>query len=68
MCRHSSPLAEISDAWLDHKSGSEKGFSLGYFDDDYMERFDVAVMKKMVRLLPSPTCGVGLTNTKSPST
>lgn len=39
-------LREISDAWLDHKSGSEKGFSLGYFDDDYMQRFDVAVIKK----------------------
>ncbi|MEJ5899107.1 bifunctional lysylphosphatidylglycerol flippase/synthetase MprF [Ochrobactrum teleogrylli] len=38
-------LREISDAWLDFKSGSEKGFSLGYFDDDYMQRFDVAVLK-----------------------
>jgi phosphatidylglycerol lysyltransferase len=38
-------LREISDAWLDFKSGSEKGFSLGYFDDDYMKRFDVAVLK-----------------------
>ncbi len=39
-------LREISDAWLDHKSGSEKGFSLGYFNDDYIRRFDVAVLKK----------------------
>ena len=38
-------LREISDAWLDFKSGSEKGFSLGYFDDEYMKRFDVAVLK-----------------------
>ncbi|MBR7651807.1 bifunctional lysylphosphatidylglycerol flippase/synthetase MprF [Brucella oryzae] len=39
-------LREISDAWLDFKSGSEKGFSLGYFDDEYMKRFDVAVLKQ----------------------
>lgn len=39
-------LREISDAWLDFKSGSEKGFSLGYFDDAYLKRFDMAVLKK----------------------
>ncbi|NYD84248.1 phosphatidylglycerol lysyltransferase [Ochrobactrum intermedium] len=39
-------LQEISDAWLDFKSGSEKGFSLGYFDEEYMKRFDVAVLKR----------------------
>ncbi|MBC2885406.1 bifunctional lysylphosphatidylglycerol flippase/synthetase MprF [Ochrobactrum sp. CM-21-5] len=38
-------LREISDAWLDFKSGSEKGFSLGYFDDEYIKRFDLAVLK-----------------------
>lgn len=39
-------LRAISDAWLDHKSGSEKGFSLGYFNDEYLKRFDIAVLKK----------------------
>lgn len=39
-------LREISDAWLDFKSGSEKGFSLGYFDEDYLRRFDLAVLRK----------------------
>ncbi len=39
-------LREISDAWLEFKSGSEKGFSLGYFDEAYMKRFDVAVLKR----------------------
>lgn len=38
-------LREISDAWLEFKSGSEKRFSLGYFNDEYMKRFDVAVLK-----------------------
>ncbi len=39
-------LRVISDAWLDFKSGSEKSFSLGYFDEDYLRRFDMAVLKK----------------------
>lgn len=39
-------LRAISDTWLDFKSGSEKGFSLGYFDDDYMMRFDLVVLKQ----------------------
>lgn len=39
-------LREISDAWLDFKSGSEKRFSLGYFDEDYLRQFDFAIMKK----------------------
>lgn len=39
-------LREISDAWLEFKSGSEKGFSLGYFDDEYIKRFDLAVLKQ----------------------
>lgn len=39
-------LRYISDTWLDFKSGSEKRFSLGYFDDDYLKHFDTAVMKK----------------------
>ena len=39
-------LREISDAWLEFKSGSEKGFSLGYFDEDYLKRFDLAVLRQ----------------------
>lgn len=38
-------LREISDAWLAFKSGSEKRFSLGYFDETYLKRFDLAVLK-----------------------
>ncbi|WP_234821964.1 phosphatidylglycerol lysyltransferase domain-containing protein [Brucella neotomae] len=44
----------MSDAWLDHKSGSEKGFSLGYFNDEYLKRFDIAVLKKDGESLLSP--------------
>ena len=34
------------NAWLNRKARHEKGFSLGYFDEDYMSEFDCAVLKK----------------------
>jgi phosphatidylglycerol lysyltransferase len=37
-------LKEISDAWLAEKNTREKGFSLGFFDPDYLRRFPVAVV------------------------
>ena len=39
-------LRAVSDDWLAIKSGSEKRFALGYFDDDYMRCFDCAVVRK----------------------
>ncbi len=39
-------LREISDLWLGDKSAGEKGFSLGYFDEDYLSRFDLAIIRK----------------------
>ncbi len=39
-------MRAVSDAWLDMKSGAEKGFSLGYFDPAYLSNFDHAVMRK----------------------
>lgn len=38
-------LARVSDAWLQHKRTSEKGFSLGAFDRDYLRNFDIAVVR-----------------------
>lgn len=38
-------LEAISDAWLADKAGSEKGFSLGYFDARYLSNFDCAVVR-----------------------
>lgn len=37
-------LKAISDAWLGHQKRHEKGFSLGFFDDDYLSRFDCALV------------------------
>jgi phosphatidylglycerol lysyltransferase len=38
-------LRQVSDEWLKLKGTSEKGFSLGFFDDGYLARFPVAVME-----------------------
>lgn len=37
-------LKSISDAWLATKSSSEKGFSLGYFSEEYLLRTDMALV------------------------
>lgn len=44
-------LKAISDAWLGEKAGSEKGFSLGYFDADYLRRLPVAVLERDGRVV-----------------
>ncbi|RAI01028.1 bifunctional lysylphosphatidylglycerol flippase/synthetase MprF [Acuticoccus sediminis] len=38
-------LRAISDAWLAQQKGREKGFSLGFWSDPYIERFDQAVIE-----------------------
>ncbi len=37
-------LAALSDAWLAERHTREKGFSLGFFDVDYLERFPLALV------------------------
>ena len=39
-------LREVSDDWLKEKSTAEKGFSLGFFDEEYLARFPVAVVER----------------------
>jgi phosphatidylglycerol lysyltransferase len=43
-------LRAISDEWLALKGASEKGFSLGFFDEEYLRRFPVAVLEVDGRL------------------
>lgn len=38
-------LRRISDDWLASKSTSEKGFSVGSFSEDYLRRFDIALVR-----------------------
>jgi len=38
-------LRQISDSWLLGKNTHEKGFSLGFFDETYLRRTDIAVVR-----------------------
>jgi phosphatidylglycerol lysyltransferase len=44
-------LRAVSDEWLAAKPGGEKGFSLGFFDDDYLRRFPIAVVERDARVV-----------------
>lgn len=44
-------LAAVSNAWLEEKSGGEKGFSLGSFDPEYLKRFPVALVEAEGRIV-----------------
>ena len=44
-------LRAVSDAWLADKRTREKGFSLGFFAEEYMQRFPIAVVKKDDRIV-----------------
>jgi len=45
-----SELRRVSDEWLKAKAGAEKGFSLGFFDPQYIRRFPVAVVERDERV------------------
>lgn len=38
-------LRAVSDAWMELKSGEEKSFAVGNFDDAYLSHFDHAVLR-----------------------
>lgn len=38
-------LRSISDAWMSEKHATEKGFSLGFFSEEYLKRYPCAVVK-----------------------
>ncbi len=39
-------LREVSNDWLRDRGRSEKGFSLGFFDEAYLARFPVAIIER----------------------
>ena len=43
-------IRAVSDDWLAHKAAAEKGFSLGFFDDEYVCRFPLAVIEDGARV------------------
>jgi phosphatidylglycerol lysyltransferase len=44
-------LRAVSDAWLADKRTREKGFSLGFFAEEYVRRFPIAVVKRDERVV-----------------
>ncbi len=44
-------LRDISDEWLADKPGGEKGFSLGFFDERYLAKFDCALVRSGGRIV-----------------
>jgi phosphatidylglycerol lysyltransferase len=43
-------LRRVSDEWLARKAVAEKGFSLGFFDEEYLRRCPVAVLERAFRI------------------
>ncbi len=44
-------LKQISDAWLKEKHTREKGFSLGFFNEEYLKRFPAGLVRKEGKVL-----------------
>ncbi|AKB74978.1 hypothetical protein MSLAZ_1717 [Methanosarcina lacustris Z-7289] len=38
-------LKQVSDTWLEIKTGKEKGFSVGFFDEKYLSNFPLAIVR-----------------------
>jgi uncharacterized membrane protein YbhN (UPF0104 family) len=50
LCRMDQ-LREVSDDWLREKATAEKGFSLGFFDPDYLARFPIGLIEQRDRVV-----------------
>jgi phosphatidylglycerol lysyltransferase len=48
---HLPELKGVSDAWLAERGGGEKGFSIGFWSEAYLSRFDVAVVRRKAQVL-----------------
>ncbi len=48
---HIGELRQVSEQWLQTKSAHEKGFSLGFFEPDYLANFDCAVVTVDARIV-----------------
>ncbi|MGB8623487.1 MAG: bifunctional lysylphosphatidylglycerol flippase/synthetase MprF [Paracoccaceae bacterium] len=44
-------LKQVSDAWLGQKNAHEKGFSVGRFDEEYLSRFPIAIVRREGRIM-----------------
>jgi len=51
-------LLRISDSWLLNKNTREKGFSLVFFDENYVRSFDEPMQKKSPATRPTRILGM----------
>jgi phosphatidylglycerol lysyltransferase len=54
-----SEIKDVSDLWLSQKNTREKGFSLGFFNKEYLEQFPVAVVRKNQKIIAFANIWVG---------
>ncbi|WP_432503119.1 bifunctional lysylphosphatidylglycerol flippase/synthetase MprF [Kineococcus arenarius] len=52
-------LREVSDAWLTRRNGREKRFSLGAFEEEYVSRFPLVVVRQGERVIAFATLWIG---------
>ncbi len=50
---------QISDAWLAEKKTKEKGFSLGFFNEEYIKRFPAGIIRRKGKILAFTNIWVG---------
>jgi phosphatidylglycerol lysyltransferase len=55
-------LKQISDVWLEEKKTREKGFSLGFFEPDYIRKTPVAVVRKEEEIIAFANVWLGAEN------
>jgi len=55
-------LQSVSDDWIQNRAGSEKGFSLGFFDPEYLAKFPAAVIEREGKIQAFATLWPGPTN------
>lgn len=49
----------LSDAWLSQKNTREKGFSLGFFNEEYLKRYPVAIVQKDQKIIAFANIWIG---------
>jgi phosphatidylglycerol lysyltransferase len=52
-------IRAVSDSWMSSKNAKEKGFSLGYFDAEYLKRCPIAVALKEQRIVAFSNLWIG---------
>lgn len=55
-------LKKISDAWLEMKTGKEKRFSIGFFDEKYLSNFPLALIRNEEEIVAFANIWAGADN------